>query len=212
VAKTVEGLTARQLECLRLYLAGPNGLRGNGLQCALKAGLGTTSKSAQVAASRLLSSPIGRRFVAKYLDREEMRFEEALRQLWGIATLDPSLVMDWAENGIRLRSAAEIPEAARLAIAEISETPTPRGLKRTVKFHDKIAALRLLAQLYKRIGPDTVNQIVNQPQGVHINPRDCTPEQLEVLLAYSRQLEALGLLPPPKESPCLESGGPDASA
>jgi hypothetical protein len=111
-------------------------------------------------------------------------------------TRDIGEVMWWDEESIILRSYEDIRERARWGIKKISETQTPMGPKREIEMESALPAIKVLAQILKKIGPETqVN--IDQSQHVHgptLVVRNLTDEQLKEYLAMHERLEAMGVL------------------
>jgi phage terminase small subunit len=121
----------------------------NGTQAAIRAGY--SEKGADVTASKLLANPkVQSRFkelMAARTVASEISADRILAELACIAFSDPGHVMHWTDAGISFHDSKDLPEAARRSISEVSETITAQGGTKKIKFHNKQAALELLAKI-----------------------------------------------------------------
>jgi hypothetical protein len=79
--------------------------------------------------------------------------------------------------------------------------PTPMGPKREIKLVSRLQAIKLRAQLERRLAPDgsvTLNQQNNFYRAIPVDIIGLPPETLEKLMAHAQELEALGVLPAPR--------------
>jgi hypothetical protein len=111
-------------------------------------------------------------------------------------TRDIAEVMWWDEETVILRPLDQIPERARWVIKKISETQTPMGPKREIEMETALPAIKVLAQILQKIGPETqVN--IDQSQHVHADTvvvRGLSDEQLAEYLKMHGRLEAMAVL------------------
>ena len=139
----------------------------------------------------------------------DLRRQGDLRELPALScslmiTTSISDVLWWDEEQVHLRPFEEIPEEVRWAIESITETQTPMGPKREIKLVSRLQAIKLRAQLERRLAPDgqvTFNQQNNFYSAIPVDIRGLPPETLEKLMAHAQELEALGVLPTPKALP-----------
>lgn len=136
-------LTARQERFVQHYLA-----LGNASEAARRAGY--AASSAAGAADRLLHHP---RVAAAIDAANAARAKElaidakrVLEEFACIAFADLRAVIDWDEDGLRVKPQEAIGRIAGPAIAEISERASGGGKLLKVKLFDKLRALELLAK------------------------------------------------------------------
>jgi hypothetical protein len=75
------------------------------------------------------------------------------------------------------------------------------GPKREIKLVSRLQAIKLRAQLERRLAPDgsvTLNQQNNFYRAIPVDIIGLPPETLEKLMAHAQELEALGVLPAPR--------------
>jgi hypothetical protein len=102
---------------------------------------------------RLLSKVSIQAAVQRRLQKASASWDDALERLGAMVTRDIGEVMWWDEESIILRSYEDIRERARWAIKRISETQTPMGPKREVEMETALPAIKVLAQILKKIAP-----------------------------------------------------------
>ena len=83
----------------------------------------------------------------KAADANEVTVERIVAELAKIAFGDLREVMTWGSGGVVLKESQTLNDAAAGALAEVSETQTKLGPTLKVKRHDKVAALKLLAEI-----------------------------------------------------------------
>ncbi len=142
----------------------------NATRAAIEAGYSDNEKSAQSQGSRLMARPEVRFAIKAELERVhqamDLTAEVVLRELVAIAKLDPADMLD--EFG-QLLPIQDMPEHVRRAIRTIKVDEDHDLIRKSitthtkeVQAHDKIAALRLLADILKMIGQSQqVNVQVN---------------------------------------------------
>jgi len=148
----------REATFLQHYLGGPPGVRYNGIQSALAAGIGTTPKSAGVMASRLLAKVSVQAAIRRFAERAYSTAEKAVARTALRAYADARDVMTWDGTGeLRLQGSTEIGEAGAALIAGLTQrvrtTTLPDGTAVThrtleVRLHDGDGARRDLLKLH----------------------------------------------------------------
>lgn len=122
----------------------------HGRNAAIRAGY--SERSARFIACELLQDPAvqaavqaGQRAAA---ERSDVTVDEIIREYRRIAFSNLNQYLSFGPNGVKLKSSAEIDEAALAAVREISERAATENDVRTVSFrlHSKTAALAALAK------------------------------------------------------------------
>lgn len=120
----------------------------NGARAARAAGYNV--KRAKVTACELLKRPdIQKRIgadVSAYVTRAEFSRDAVIRQLGAIMNGNIRDVVTVGRGGVRLKSEADIPDEAWLAVSEISKDKDGRI---RVKMHNKLGALNYMGQAHK---------------------------------------------------------------
>lgn len=141
------GLNPKQRRFVEEYLVDFNGKR------AYEAAYGTGGTSAEVSASRLLSSVKVRDAVQQGMARQvaaaRVTQDRVLAELARVAYADMRDFAEWGPEGVTLKPSAQLSEDAALAVAEVSQRETKGGRQVTFKLHDKLGAL---IQLGRHLG------------------------------------------------------------
>jgi len=95
------------------------------------------------------------------LDRCSLSSSKVLRELSRVAFFNIKNVCSWDENGhLRILSSDQISEDDACAISSVTWTKFAGKEKVTIRLHDKIKALEMLAKYFKMIEPDVNNMNV----------------------------------------------------
>jgi len=126
----------------------------NATQAAKVAGY--SEKSAHVQGHDLLNNPKIRRYLLKLLgdlnDKYEISAERTLRELAAVAYSTMDDVAKWNESGVTVKDSDELSEPAAASVCEVSESATQFGQQIKIKQHNKVAALKVLAEYQGLIG------------------------------------------------------------
>ena len=129
---------------------------GNAKEAAITAGY--SPRSAYSAGHDLLSNPV---IVARAAalrkqaaEKAELSAERVLAEIGHVAMGRARDVMRWGPRGVELLPSDGLTDAQAAAVAEASQTISAEGGSIRLKMHDKIAALRLLAQHYHLLDED----------------------------------------------------------
>lgn len=138
-----DDLTPRQERFVAEYL-----IDSNGTQAAIRAGY--SPHSAKEQASRLLTyvnvkAAIDAGRVAQ-MKRTGLTADWTLERIKRIADISARDVMRWGPDGVTLLPSDEISDEAAYAVSEVSQTISKEGGSIKLKMHDKLGALKLLAQ------------------------------------------------------------------
>jgi phage terminase small subunit len=164
----------------------------NGTQASLRAGYGTTSRSAAQNGHRMLRMPHIAEAIAEALAKGPgVTRTRIVDELARVAFANVSDYHTWGPNGIIGKSSDEIPEEQMAAIAEVYQET---GKSPRVKLYDKMAALEKLARVlgmlkdrHEHTGPNggpIQTDVIDRPE------RETREEWLE------RRRRELGAVPP----------------
>ena len=126
----------------------------NGKQAAIRAGY--SPRSAKVTAARLLTNAnlqsLIREKVEKHAERAEITTDRIFEEYGRLAFSDLRDVVSWSRFGVALKDSGALSEEAAATVREVTESVTDREdggttVRRTVKLHDKLGALRDLAKI-----------------------------------------------------------------
>ena len=150
-------LSVRQSVFLKEYL-----LSGNATQAALKAGY--SSKTARSQAQRLLTKVDIQTAIQKFKNKMEKQtavtLERVVNELAKVAFANMSDVLEVEENKLRIKNLSELSSDVQASIAEITESDTAFGKRRTIKMHNKLTSLDALM---KHLGGYlTVDQMIDR--------------------------------------------------
>lgn len=136
-------LTAKQLTFCQEYL-----LDLNATQAAVRAGYSADTANEQ--GSRLLANASVRDEVQRLQEiraqRTSISADRVLRELAKIAFANPSDVISWGPDGVRLKESDGLDPDVLPAVAEVSETQSEKSHTLRVKMHDKVGALTQLGR------------------------------------------------------------------
>lgn len=136
-------MTAKQAAFVREYLVDLNAT-----QAAIRAGY--ASSHAKQYASELMAKPHVQAAVEAGLsdraERVEVTADQVLRELVNVAFSDPRDVMTWGPSGVVLVDSGTLTRDQAALVSEVRETVTQHGGTIAAKTHDRLAALRLIAQ------------------------------------------------------------------
>lgn len=143
------GLTDKQKCFCEQYL-----LDFNATAAYIRAGY--TGKAAEVNASRLLTNDKVQAYLAvlrsRVTERAEVTLEKTVREIARIAFSNITTALTFNESGVVFRDSETLPEDVTAAIESVSfsESETKGGINRrcSLKFHNKTAALTLLADYF----------------------------------------------------------------
>ncbi len=83
----------------------------------------------------------------KAADANEVTVERIVAELAKIAFGDARRVMSWGPDGVVLRDSGDLEDDEAAIVSEVTETTTATGGSLKVKTHDKLSALKLLADI-----------------------------------------------------------------
>ena len=83
----------------------------------------------------------------KAAEANQVTTERIVAELAKIAFGDARRVMSWGPGGVVLRESADLDDDEAAIVSEVTETTTATGGSLKVKTHDKLSALKLLADI-----------------------------------------------------------------
>lgn len=137
------GLTPRQRIFVREYM-----FDMNATQAAIRAGY--KKKNADVNGPRLAGKGWVKREIERLIRlrerRCEVRADQLLNALKAIALSDPKDYMQWDDSRASLKCSKTLSKFKAAAIKSISKTHSEYGTNIKIDFHEKIPAIKMLAQ------------------------------------------------------------------
>lgn len=126
----------------------------------------------------------------KAADANEITVERIVAELAKIAFGDARDTMKWGPDGVQLLDSSEISDAAAAAVAEVSETTSQTGGSIKLKRHDKLGALKMLAEIKGFVvkkseltGKDGKDLVPDTPKGVLVVPAVMNEKAWEEMMA-----------------------------
>lgn len=119
----------------------------------------------------------------------QVTVDRVVAELAKIAFGDARRVMSWGPKGVSLVSSKELPDDDAAIVSEVSETVTQSGGSLRLKTHDKLGALKLLADITGAVvrkteltGKDGKDLVPDVPKGVLVVPGVLTEENWEEMM------------------------------
>lgn len=110
-------------------------------------------------------------------DKNDITIERIIAEVAKVAFGDARDVMEWGPSGVRLKDSTTITDAAAAAVAEVTETTSMNGGSLKLKRHDKLGALKFLAEIKGYMvhktevtGKDGKDLVPETPKGVLVVP------------------------------------------
>lgn len=146
----------------------------------------SSTKSASESVSRLQNMPEFQRYMTHLMaerdanlakdgddkERYHVTPERVLRELSYIGFSDIRDVAEWRGNRLQFKSSEEISLEAASAVKRVSSSFTETGQTITVDLHDKLSALKLLAEHVGLTMPMQKAIITLRQYGIFIRPRE----------------------------------------
>lgn len=153
----------------------------NGTQAAIRAGY--AKRSARGTAARLLAKPdIQARveeIMAAIVARVGVTQDMVVSELCKLAFTNVTDVVDVTGKEVRIRTPLEVDESKWAAVASVSETKKNRKVTRTIKMHDKKAALELLGRYLNMFNDKSSTQVsgevIHKIERVMVSPGEGAP-------------------------------------
>lgn len=85
--------------------------------------------------------------LTKAAEANEVTIERIVAEVVKVAFANQRELMQWGPQGVKLRSSDELTDAQAASVSEVSESVSATGGSLKLKTHDKLGALRFLAEL-----------------------------------------------------------------
>ena len=104
----------------------------------------------------------------KAADANEVTIERIVAEVVKVAFANQRDLMAWGPSGVKLRPSDELTDEQAASVSEVSETTSATGGSLKLKTHDKLGALRFLAELK--------GYLVKKSEITGANGKDLVPE------------------------------------
>lgn len=104
----------------------------------------------------------------KAADANEVTIERIVAEVVKVAFANQRDLMAWGPQGVKLKSSDELTDEQAAAVSEVSESTSATGGSLKLKTHDKLGALRFLAELK--------GYLVKKSEITGANGKDLVPE------------------------------------
>lgn len=126
----------------------------------------------------------------KAAEANEVTIERIVAEVVKIAFANQRDLMTWGPQGVKLRASDELTDEQAAAVHEVAETFSAQGGSLKLKTHDKLGALRFLAELkgflvkkQEITGANGKDLVPEAPKGVLVVPGVMTEEAWEKMMA-----------------------------
>lgn len=133
----------------------------------------------------------------KAAEANEVTIERIVAEVVKIAFANQRDLMAWGPEGVKLKSSDELTDEQAAAVSEVSESISSTGGSLKLKTHDKLGALRFLAELkghlvkkHELTGKDGKDLVPAAPKGVLIVPGVMNEADWEAMMAKSQEGDA----------------------
>ena len=113
----------------------------------------------------------------KAAEANEVTIERIVAEVVKIAFANQRDLMTWGPQGVKLRASDELTDEQAAAVSEVAESVSATGGSLKLKTHDKLGALRFLAELkgflvkkQEITGANGKDLVPEQPKGVLVVP------------------------------------------
>lgn len=113
----------------------------------------------------------------KAAEANEVTIERIVAEVVKVAFANQRDLMAWGPQGVKLKSSDELTDEQAAAVSEVSESTSATGGSLKLKTHDKLGALRFLAELkgflvkkQEITGANGKDLVPEQPKGVLVVP------------------------------------------
>lgn len=133
----------------------------------------------------------------KAAEANEVTIERIVAEVVKIAFANQRDLMAWGPNGVKLRASDDLTDEQAAAVSEVSESFSSTGGSLKLKTHDKLGALRFLAELkghlvkkHELTGKDGKDLVPAAPKGVLVVPGVMNEADWEAMMAKSQEGDA----------------------
>ena len=141
------GLTDKQRRFCEEYLKD-----FNGTLAYTRAGYAGNSTTARKNASKLLTNTDIQAYLAKFRSqaqkRTEVTIDRTLQEIARVAFCNLKDAADFNSEGVAFKDSKQLPDEVTAAIESVTYTASEKGVRQSIKMHNKIAALSLLAKFF----------------------------------------------------------------
>ncbi len=130
----------------------------------------------------------------KAAEANEVTIERIVAEVVKIAFANQRDLMTWGPQGVKLRASDELTDEQAAAVSEVSETISSTGGSLKLKTHDKLGALRFLAELkgflvkkQEITGANGKDLVPEAPKGVLVVPGVMSEEAWEKMMAERQE-------------------------
>lgn len=132
--------------------------------------------------------------IDKAAEANGITVERIIAELAKIAFGDPRRVMSWGPGGVKLLPSDALPDDAAAMVSEVAETVSASGGSLKLKTHDKLGALKMLAEIKGFVikkreltGKDGEPLIPDTPMGVLVVPGVMDEDAWEEMMAEKQK-------------------------
>lgn len=125
----------------------------------------------------------------KAADANEVTIERIVAEVVKVAFANQRDLMTWGPNGVKLRASDELTDEQAAAVHEVAETFSSTGGSLKLKTHDKLGALRFLAELKGYLvkkqeitGANGKDLVPETPKGVLVVPGVMNEKDWEMMM------------------------------
>ena len=130
----------------------------------------------------------------KAADANEVTIERIVAEVVKIAFANQRDLMRWGPNGVKLLDSEELTDEQAAAVSEVAETFSATGGSLKLKTHDKLGALRFLAELkgflvkkQEITGANGKDLVPEAPKGVLVVPGVMNEADWEAMMAKHQE-------------------------
>lgn len=130
----------------------------------------------------------------KAAEANEVTIERIVAEVVKIAFANQRDLMTWGPQGVKLRASDELTDEQAAAVSEVAESVSATGGSLKLKTHDKLGALRFLAELkgflvkkQEITGANGKDLVPEAPKGVLVVPGVMSEEAWEKMMAERQE-------------------------
>ena len=130
----------------------------------------------------------------KAANANEVTIERIVAEVVKVAFANQRELMTWGPNGVKLRASDELTEDQAAAVSEVSESVSATGGSLRLKTHDKMGALRFLAELkgflvkkQEITGANGKDLVPDAPKGILVVPAVMSEDEWEKMMSQQQE-------------------------
>ena len=124
----------------------------NATDAYVRAGYKSSREGARKSGSRLLTNVDIQAYLAKLRnqaqERTKVTIDRTLEEIARVAFCNLTDAVDFDASGVRFKDSGKLPDNVTAAIEGVTHTISDKGERQSIKMHNKIAALGLLANFF----------------------------------------------------------------